>query len=113
MPVTLSPAKMWIFSQKMVKVLVDTIISIKGFYLNYGDPEAGVDFIQNKYNVPVLKGATDYYQSPEQYLANVRGLSSASIPSQVTQPEIDGLTDYIWISGRTQDPDTEQYYYET
>ncbi|WP_245250159.1 cobaltochelatase subunit CobN [Methanolobus bombayensis] len=94
------------------EVLVDAIISIKGFYLNYGNPEAGVDYLQNKYNVPVLKGATDYYQSPEEYLANVQGLSSASIPSQVTQPEIDGLTDYIWVAGRTQDPDTEQYYYE-
>ncbi|WP_319506858.1 cobaltochelatase subunit CobN [uncultured Methanolobus sp.] len=95
------------------EVLVDAIISIKGFYLNYDSPEAGVEYLQNKYNVPVLKGVTDYYQSPEQYLANVQGLSSSSIPSQVTQPEIDGLTDYIWISGRTQDPETEQYYYET
>ncbi len=94
------------------EVLVDAIISIKGFYLNYNSPEAGVEYLQNKYNVPVLKGVTDYYQSPEEYIANVQGLSSASIPSQVTQPEIDGLTDYIWISGRTQDPDTEQYYYE-
>jgi len=93
------------------EVLVDAIISMKGFYLNYNDHEKAVEYLQETYNVPVLKAITDYYQSPEEYLENVEGLSSSSIPSQVTQPEIDGLTDYIWIAGRTQN-DEGTYYYE-
>ncbi|WP_440946045.1 cobaltochelatase subunit CobN [Methanosarcina sp. T3] len=93
------------------EVLVDAIISMKGFYLNYDDHEKAVEYLQETYNVPVLKAVTDYYQSPEEYLANTQGLSSTSIPSQVTQPEIDGLTDYIWIAGRTQN-DEGTYYYE-
>jgi cobaltochelatase CobN len=93
------------------EVLVDSIISIKGFYLNYYDHEKGVEYLQETYNVTVLKAVTDYYQSPDQYLNNVNGLSSSSIPSQVTQPEIDGLTDYIWIAGRTTNDDG-LYYYE-
>ncbi|MDY0387430.1 MAG: cobaltochelatase subunit CobN [Methanolobus sp.] len=94
------------------EVLVDAIISLKGFYLNYDDHEKGIEYLK-QYNVPVLKGITDYYLSPGQYLANVQGLSSMSIPTQVTQPEIDGLTDYIWLSGRVQDDETGQYYYKT
>ncbi|WP_321430822.1 cobaltochelatase subunit CobN [uncultured Methanolobus sp.] len=99
-----------IFTTAEGEVLVDAIINIKGFYLNYGNPEAAVEYLRNKFNVPVLKGATDYYQSPEDYLANVQGLSSTSIPSQVTQPEIDGQTDYIWISGRTTNEEGTYYY---
>ncbi|WP_370574528.1 cobaltochelatase subunit CobN [Methanomethylovorans sp.] len=93
------------------EVLVDSIISLKGFYLNYDDHEKGIEYLQ-KYNVPVIKGIQDYYQTPDEYNESVLGLSTASIPYQVTQPEIDGLTDYIWVAGRVQDEATEQYYYE-
>ncbi len=92
------------------EVLVDAIISMKGFYLNYNDHEKGIEYLQDTYNVPVLKAVTDYYQSPQEYLENVNGLSSTSIPSQVTQPEIDGLTDYIWIAGRTTNEEGVYYY---
>uniref|UniRef100_UPI001F5E2247 cobaltochelatase subunit CobN n=1 Tax=Methanolobus psychrotolerans TaxID=1874706 RepID=UPI001F5E2247 len=94
------------------EVLVDAIISVKGFYLNYDDHEKGVEYLQEVYNVPVLKAVQDYYQSPEEYMNNTQGLGSSSIPWQVTQPEIDGLTDYIWVAGRVHDEETEQYYYE-
>ncbi|MFA0822067.1 MAG: cobaltochelatase subunit CobN [Methanomethylovorans sp.] len=93
------------------EVIVDSIISLKGFYLNYDDHEKGIEYLQ-KYNVPVLKGIEDYYQTPDEYNESVLGLSTASIPYQVTQPEIDGLTDYIWLAGRVQDEATEQYYYQ-
>jgi cobaltochelatase CobN len=93
------------------EVLVDSIISLKGFYLNYNDHEKGIEYLQ-KYNVPVIKGIQDYYQTPAEFNASVQGLSSSSIAYQVTQPEIDGLTDYIWVAGRVQDPETQQYYYE-
>ncbi|SFM94306.1 cobaltochelatase subunit CobN [Methanolobus profundi] len=94
------------------EVLVDSIISVKGFYLNYGDQEEGVEFLQEVYNVPVLKAVQDYYQTPEDYINSTNGLSVSCIPWQVTQAEIDGLTDYIWIAGRVQNQTTEQYYYE-
>ncbi len=93
------------------EVIVDSIISVKGFYLNYNDHEKGVEYLQ-KYNVPVIKAIQDYYQTPDEFNESVLGLSSSSIAYQVTQPEIDGLTDYIWLAGRVQDEATEQYYYE-
>ncbi|MDP2217701.1 MAG: cobaltochelatase subunit CobN [Methanolobus sp.] len=93
------------------EVLVDSLISLKGFYLNYNDHEKGVEYLKD-YNVPVIKGIMDYYYTPDQYIAGLHGLSPTSIPYQVTQPEIDGLTDYIWIAGRVKDPVTGQYYYE-
>jgi cobaltochelatase CobN len=93
------------------EVIVDSIISVKGFYLNYNDHEKGIEYLQ-KYNVPVIKAIQDYYQTPDEFNESVLGLSSTSIPYQVTQPEIDGLTDYIWLAGRVQDEATEQYYYE-
>ncbi len=93
------------------EVLVDAIISVKGFYLNYDNHEKGVEYLREAYNVPVLKAVQDYYQTPADYINSTKGLGANSIPWQVTQPEIDGLTDYIWIAGRVQDEETEQYYY--
>jgi len=93
-------------------VLVDSIISVKGFYLNYGSQEEGVEYLRETYNVPVLKAVQDYYQTTDDYINSTKGLSVSCIPWQVTQAEIDGLTDYIWIAGREQDEETEQYYYE-
>ncbi|MEA1965795.1 MAG: cobaltochelatase subunit CobN, partial [Euryarchaeota archaeon] len=85
-------------------VLVDALISLKGFYLNYGDQEEGVEYLK-KYNVPVLKGVTDYYSTPAEFNNSTRGLDLMSIAFQVTQPEIDGCIDYIWVAGRVTDPD--------
>jgi cobaltochelatase CobN len=93
-------------------VLVDSIISIKGFYLNYFDQEKGVEYLK-KYNVPVIKAVTDYYSSPAEFNNSTRGLDPMSIAFQVTQPEIDGCIEYIWIGGRVMvDPDTELYIYQ-
>jgi cobaltochelatase CobN len=92
-------------------VLVDSIISLKSFYLNYGNQTGGVDYLK-KYNVPVLKGVLDSDTTPDEYNASQRGLDLMSIAFQVTQPEIDGCIDYIWIAGRVTDPVTGQKYYE-
>lgn len=92
------------------EVLVDCIISLKGFALNYGNQELGVEYLQ-KYNVPVLKGVLDASQSPEEYNESERGLGLIMVPSSVIQPEIDGCLDYIWVGGYVQDNETEQYYY--
>ena len=92
-------------------VLVDSIISLKGFYLNYYNQSEGVDYLK-KYNVPVLKGVLDTYSTPGEYNASQRGLDLMSIAFQVTQPEIDGCIDYIWIAGKVTDPVTGQKYNE-
>ena len=85
-------------------VLVDAIISLNSFYLNYYDQEGGVEYLK-QFNVPVLKGVTDYYSTPAEFNNSTRGLNPMSIPFQVTQPEIDGCTDYIWVAGKVTDPD--------
>jgi cobaltochelatase CobN len=92
-------------------VLVDSIISLKGFYLNYGDQEKGVEYLI-KYKVPVLKAVEDASQTPSQFNDSARGLGLIMISYQVIQPEIDGCIEYIWTAGYVKDPVTEQYYYE-
>jgi cobaltochelatase CobN len=92
-------------------VLVDSIISLNAFYLNYGDQSKGVEYLK-KYNVPVLKGVLDHYSTPDEYNASQRGPDLMSIAFQVTQPEIDGCIDYIWIAGNVEDPVTGQEYYK-
>jgi len=94
------------------EVLVDSIISIKPFFLNYDNQEQGVEYLKS-YNVPVLKGAQDPFTTPAEFYNSTHGLDPMSLPFQVTQPEIDGCIDYIWICGRVQNPeDPDQYYYE-
>ncbi|WP_250869123.1 cobaltochelatase subunit CobN, partial [Methanococcoides seepicolus] len=83
-------------------VLVDSIISLKGFRLNYWDNEKGVEYLEG-YGVPVIKGVFDSKQSPDQFNESVHGTNPSSIPSHVTQPEIDGLIDYIWLAGKVKD----------
>ncbi|SES80290.1 cobaltochelatase CobN subunit [Methanococcoides vulcani] len=92
-------------------VLVDSIISLKGFYFNYYHQDEGVEYLKG-YDVPVIKAVLDYYNTPDEYNASVHGVSPSSLAFQVTQPEIDGCIDYIWIAGRATDPVTQQKYYE-
>ncbi len=93
-------------------VLVDAIISLNAFYFNYRDQEKGVSYLK-KFNVPVLKGVTDCYSTPDEFGNSTRGLNLMSIPFQVTQPEIDGCIDYIWVAGKVKDPDNpERTYYK-
>jgi len=79
-------------------VLVDAIISLKGFNLVYNNPKKSVEYLKN-YNVPVLKAVTDPYTTPADFINSSHGLNPASLPFQVTYPEIDGCIDYIWVGG--------------
>ncbi|KGK99331.1 protoporphyrin IX magnesium chelatase [Methanococcoides methylutens] len=92
-------------------VLVDSIISLKGFNFKYNNPALGIESM-NKYDVPVIKAICDRYHTPDQYNESVHGLNPSSISYQVTMPELEGLLDYIWIAGRVKDSETGQYYYE-
>lgn len=92
------------------EVLVDTIISMKMFRLNYYYPDVGVEYLE-MYNVPVIKAIQDYYISPSEFNNSSFGMDSTGVPSQVCQPELDSCIEFIWMGGRTQDSDTERYYY--
>ncbi|AKB84461.1 CobN-like chelatase BtuS for metalloporphyrine salvage [Methanococcoides methylutens MM1] len=83
------------------EVIVDSIISLKGFNFEYKDPSVGVKSL-NEYNVPVIKGLLDTYHTPDMYNSSVHGLNTLSLPSQVTMPELEGLIDYIWIAGGSE-----------
>ncbi|MEL4305763.1 cobaltochelatase subunit CobN [Methanococcoides sp. LMO-2] len=91
-------------------VLVDSMISLKGFYINF-DLVEGQEYLTG-YNIPVVKGIYDYYQSPSEYYNSTHGLSPTSLYYQVAYPEIEGCTDYIWVAGIVKDPMTGQSYYE-
>ena len=94
------------------EVLVDSIIHLKAFHLNYDNQEQGVEYLK-KYNVPILKGVQDPFTTPEEFYNSTHGTNPMSLPSQVTQPEIDGCTDFIWISGTVQNPkDPGKFYFE-
>ncbi|TQD29550.1 cobaltochelatase subunit CobN [Methanolobus vulcani] len=95
------------------EVLVDAIISLQSFYLNYEDQEEGVEYLQ-KYNVPVLKAVQDAFTSPEDYYDSVLGTSVLMRASMITQPEIDGCLDFIWVSGYVTEyvDGTETQYYQ-
>ncbi len=99
------------FTDEEGDVLVDLILSFKGFYLYYGDPEAGKDEIE-AFNVPVIKVVTDYYYPPEEWENSAYGLSPQSVAFQIVQPEIDGTIEYIWAEGRTEHPITGEMYYK-
>ncbi len=98
------------FTGEEGNVLVDVILSFKGFYLCYGNPAAGKDKIE-AFGVPVIKVVTDYYYSPDEWENSTYGLSPQSIPFQIVQPEIDGTIEYIWVEGRTEHPITGKMYY--
>ena len=91
-------------------VLVDVIINLKMFRLNYYQPEIGVEYLE-KYNVPVIKAIADYYSSPSEYNNSSFGMNPNSVPSQVNMPGNDGCIEGIWIGGRVKEPETERYYY--
>jgi cobaltochelatase CobN len=95
-------------------VLVDAIIPIRGFNLNYGNPPAGVEYLKT-YNVPVLKAVIDSATTPEEFMNSSRGLNPKNIHYQVSMPEIDGCIDCIWIGGEVvvkdpNNPDIEMTF---
>jgi|GEM_PF-77201 len=94
------------------EVLVDAILHLQAFYLNYDDPDKGVEYLQ-KYNVPILKGIQDPYTTPDEFNNSTQGTNPLSLPAMVTQPEVDGCTDFIWISGSVPNPENpNQTYYK-
>jgi cobaltochelatase CobN len=90
--------------------IVDTIISIKSFRMNYGSPEKGIADLE-RINVSVLKAVTDHYQTVEEWYESKHGLSISLIGSYVAQPELDGVIEPMLVSGRKIDPITGVRYH--
>ncbi|WP_407281920.1 cobaltochelatase subunit CobN [Methanolobus sp. WCC1] len=90
-------------------VLVQSIIALKGFYINF-DLEYGQE-IFTEYNVPIIKGTYDQYQSTSEYVNSSHGLTPSSLYYQVAYPEIEGRIDYIWLAGLDTDEETGNDYY--
>jgi len=90
--------------------IVDTIVSIKGFRMNYGSPEKGIADLE-RINVSVLKAVTDHYQTVEEWYESKHGLSISLIAAYIAQPELDGVIEPMLISGRKIDPITGVPYH--
>ncbi len=90
--------------------IVDTIISIKSFRMNYGSPEKGIADLE-RINVSVLKAVTDHYQTVEEWYESKHGLSISLIGSYIAQPELDGAIEPMLVSGRKIDPITGVRYH--
>ncbi|RZN38539.1 MAG: cobaltochelatase subunit CobN [Methanophagales archaeon ANME-1-THS] len=84
------------------KSIVDVIITLTSFRLYYGKEEKGLEYLKNL-NVTPLKGIGSFYSSPEEW-KNSTGLTPSEIAWQVALPELDGLTEFIFVSGKTKDP---------
>ncbi|MDI6886173.1 MAG: cobaltochelatase subunit CobN [archaeon] len=82
--------------------VVDVAILLTSFRLHYGDEERGIEYLKSL-NVTPLKGINSYYSSPEEW-KNSTGLSPSEIAWQIALPELDGLTEFIFVSGKTKDP---------
>ena len=92
------------------KSVVDAVIVLKAFRLHYGNEEKGIEYLMNL-NVTPLAGMCSYCSSPEQW-ENSTGLIPSEISSKIALPELDGLTDFIFISGETKNPISGLKYYK-
>jgi cobaltochelatase CobN len=90
--------------------IVDTIISIKSFRMNYGSPEKAIADLE-RLNVSALKAVTDHYQTVEEWYESKHGLSISLIAGYIAQPELDGVIEPMLISGRKIDPITGVPYH--
>ncbi len=84
------------------KSIVDALITLTSFRLHYGDEQAGIKYLEDL-NVTPIKAVTSYYSSPEEW-ENSTGLGPGEISWQIALPELDGLTEFMYLSGDATDP---------
>ena len=92
------------------KSIVDVAITLTAMRLNYKYEEMGIEYLKNL-NVTPLKGITTGHLSPDEW-ENSTGLPSNMIAWQIALPELDGLTDFIFVGGETKDPISGLKYHE-
>ncbi|MDK2891696.1 MAG: cobaltochelatase CobN [Methanohalophilus sp.] len=90
--------------------LVQCVISLKSFRLNYWDNERGIQELEHL-NVPVLRGiVADVPTNPDPADAN-RGIPNSQMVYKTLAPNVDGIFEYILIGNAVYDPDTESTSY--
>jgi len=92
--------------------LVQCVISLKSFRLNYDDPDKGVQELEDL-NVPVLTGlvVTNPANSTDIADSN-RGIPSEEVVYKTLLPSIDGIFEYIVIGIDNYDSATGESSYE-
>lgn len=92
--------------------LVQCVISLKSFRLNYGDPDAGVQELEDL-DVPVLRGLVVTNPSSSTDIADSnRGIPSSEVVYKTLLPSIDGIFEYIVIGIDNYDTETGESNYE-
>jgi cobaltochelatase CobN len=90
--------------------LVQSVISLKSFRLNYWDNEKGIEELK-ALNVPVLRGiVADVPTNPDPADAN-RGIPNSQMVYKTIAPNVDGIFEYILIGNAVYDPDTDSTQY--
>ncbi len=90
--------------------IVDAIITLTSFRLHHLKVEEGIRYLSNL-DVTPLKGIGSYYSSPEEW-ENSIGLKPMEISWQIALPELDGLTEFIFVGGQIKDPVSGLMIYE-
>ncbi len=88
------------------KSIVDVVISCVAF----SQGEKWIKYFEDL-NVTPLKAIMSSYASPENW-ENSTGLSPSEIAWQISLPELDGQTEFIYTGGRVKDPISGEYSHE-
>ena len=91
--------------------IVDALIVLHCGRLYSYEEEKGIEYLKNL-NVTSLKGIMSLYYSPEEWENSSIGLKPGDIVWNIVYSELDGLTEFIIISGKTTDPVSSLKYYE-
>ena len=92
--------------------LVQCVISLKSFRLNYEDPDKGIQELEDL-DVPVLRGMVVSNPANSIDVADRnRGIPSSEVVYKTLLPSIDGIFEYIVIGIDNYDPETGESSYE-
>lgn len=92
--------------------LVQCVISLKSFRLNYGDPDKGIQELTDL-DVPVLTGLVVNNPANSTDIADGnRGIPSSEVVYKTLLPSIDGIFEYIVIGVDNYDSETGESNYE-
>jgi cobaltochelatase CobN len=92
--------------------LVQCVISLKSFRLNYDDPDKGVQELEDL-DVPVLTGLVVNNPANSTDIADSnRGIPSSEVVYKTLLPSIDGIFEYIVIGIDNYDSETGESNYE-
>ncbi len=86
------------------KSIVDVVIlSTSHSRMHYKNPEKAIEYLRNL-NVTPMQLVTTYYTPPEVWENNTRGLSKKEGAWAIAIPELDGITEFIYVAGNAIDP---------